>query len=167
VNGIDKALAKLAYKETVGGDADIVTYDPKEFPDAMDEFPFRAETFVTTPNKAKAALGWAPKHTVEEGTFAYSLLAIVRSFFITAYMFPILLPSNQSITIPVITFHPSAHLFILKTSQWRSLTTRRWAGWTRISLQRETLLLLKQRRPLCKHMWQRYSYPRHMSCPGT
>jgi len=29
-------------------------------------FPFRAETFVTTPSKAKLLLGWSPKHSLEK-----------------------------------------------------------------------------------------------------
>ena len=31
----------------------------------MSVFPFRAETFITTPSKAKLLLGWTPKHRIE------------------------------------------------------------------------------------------------------
>jgi hypothetical protein len=36
-------------------------------------FPFRKETFITSPTKAKAVLGWTPKHKFDKGTYIYML----------------------------------------------------------------------------------------------
>jgi hypothetical protein len=44
----------------------ILSYNPDKFPHwdgkGVQEFPFRKETFITTPSKAKKLLGWSPKH---------------------------------------------------------------------------------------------------------
>lgn len=37
-------------------------YEPKEFEHWKGGFPFRRDTFITSPGKAKQLLGWAPKH---------------------------------------------------------------------------------------------------------
>jgi len=49
----------------------VLPYDPSKFShwEATTEvslFPFRKETFITTPNKAKTLLGWKPIHNVED-----------------------------------------------------------------------------------------------------
>ena len=61
--------------EVYGNDRDkdvkYLFYDPKDF-DAWKgstgamEFPFRRDTFITTPNKAVVSLGWEPKHSLED-----------------------------------------------------------------------------------------------------
>jgi len=65
-----KGLAKLINAE-VGNteeDARFIYYDPDQFSHwdgkGVQEFPFRKETFITTPSKAKQLLGWAPKHSL-------------------------------------------------------------------------------------------------------
>lgn len=52
-------------------DAKYLFYDPKDF-DAWKgstgamEFPFRRDTFITTPSKASIMLGWEPKHLLND-----------------------------------------------------------------------------------------------------
>lgn len=46
-------------------DLKIVSYDPKKL-DFKPDFPYREKTFVVSPAKAKAVLGWEAKSTLEE-----------------------------------------------------------------------------------------------------
>ena len=66
-----KGLSQTIHKKLGNADADMkyMYYEPKDF-DHWDgsgvmEFPFRRETFITSPGKARLLLGWKPKHTVE------------------------------------------------------------------------------------------------------
>jgi len=66
-----KGLSQMAFK-AVGSEETPkhLYYEPKEFDHwdgkGVQEFPFRRETFITTPSKAKLLLGWAPKHSLAE-----------------------------------------------------------------------------------------------------
>lgn len=65
-----KGLAKLINSEVGNADEDarFVHYDPDQFAHwdgkGVQEFPFRKETFITSPSKAKLLLGWAPKRSI-------------------------------------------------------------------------------------------------------
>jgi nucleoside-diphosphate-sugar epimerase len=65
-----KGLSKIIHEKYGNSEDDIkfLSYEPKLF-DHWDgsgvmEFPFRRDTFITTPSKAKLALGWSPKHNI-------------------------------------------------------------------------------------------------------
>lgn len=71
--GTDKYISYLQLsaeiKSLVGGKSnEYLHYEPKDFPDwdgsGVQEFPFRRETFITSPAKAIAATGWKPKHSL-------------------------------------------------------------------------------------------------------
>ena len=60
--------------EVIGNDLDkdakYLFYDPNDFDTWKDstgamEFPFRRDTFITTPSKASLLLDWRPKHTLK------------------------------------------------------------------------------------------------------
>lgn len=65
-----KGLSDMTNK-AVGNDpaaASYTYYEPRDFPEwdgaGVQEFPFRRETFITTPNKATTLLGWEPKRSI-------------------------------------------------------------------------------------------------------
>ena len=66
-----KGLCGLIHKHYNNAEEDIqyLHYDPQDFShwdgDGPMEFPFRSNSFITTPNKAKVLLGWSPKHKLE------------------------------------------------------------------------------------------------------
>jgi len=66
-----KGLSQMAYK-ALGSDSTPkhLYYEPKDFDHwdgkGVQEFPFRRETFITTPSKAKLMLSWAPKHSIAD-----------------------------------------------------------------------------------------------------
>jgi len=65
-----KGICQLIHK-TLGNGEDkqkFLFYDPKEFAhwDSGLQFPFRRETFITSPSKAKLLLGWKPKHSFDD-----------------------------------------------------------------------------------------------------
>lgn len=59
-----KGICQLIHKELGTSEDNIkyMYYDPKAFTHWEGGFPFRRETFITTPSKAKLLLGWKPKH---------------------------------------------------------------------------------------------------------
>lgn len=67
-----KALSQLIHKK-LGKDASTAKYmyyEPNDFNNwdgsGVMQFPFRRDTFITTPSKAKLLLGWKPKHNLED-----------------------------------------------------------------------------------------------------
>lgn len=68
-----KGLSKLINAELGNSDADLkhIYFNPDNFPNwdgkGVQEFPFRKETFITSPSKAIHALKWSPKHTLANG----------------------------------------------------------------------------------------------------
>jgi nucleoside-diphosphate-sugar epimerase len=67
-----KGLAKIIHT-ALGNDASdmrFMYYEPKDFDkwdgSGVQEFPFRRETFITSPSKAKMLLGWTPRHRIED-----------------------------------------------------------------------------------------------------
>lgn len=66
-----KGLCGLIYKHYNNAENDIkyLHYDPEDFAHwdgtGPMEFPFRANSFITTPSKAKVSLGWSPKYNLE------------------------------------------------------------------------------------------------------
>lgn len=61
----------MIHKELGNTDDDekYLFYEPKDFDlwkgSGVMQFPFRRDTFITSPSKAKLALGWTSKHTVQ------------------------------------------------------------------------------------------------------
>jgi nucleoside-diphosphate-sugar epimerase len=66
-----KGLCGLIHKHYSNADDEIkyLHYDPEDFTHwdgtGPMEFPFRANSFITTPSKAKVLLGWSPQHRLE------------------------------------------------------------------------------------------------------
>lgn len=58
VKGIHKALGNAE------SDAKMTYYEPKDYPDTKFDFPFRRDTFVTSPAKVQEKLGWKSVHNV-------------------------------------------------------------------------------------------------------
>lgn len=60
-----QGLCQLVHREVGSQEQDrgYLYFDPKLYGSV--QFPFRRETFVTSPGKAKRLLQWAPKHTLE------------------------------------------------------------------------------------------------------
>jgi nucleoside-diphosphate-sugar epimerase len=63
---ISKGLADMIHHEvgTAESEQMYMYFDPKLY--ATVQFPFRRETFITSPGKAKKLLQWAPKHRLEQ-----------------------------------------------------------------------------------------------------
>lgn len=67
-----KGLCTLIHDELKNGEdvRKYLFYDPNEFDhwkgSGAAQFPFRRDTFITTPSKAKQLLGWSPKHSIDK-----------------------------------------------------------------------------------------------------
>jgi hypothetical protein len=61
-----KGLADMVHREVGSSQSEqmYMYFDPKLY--GTVQFPFRRETFITSPGKAKRLLQWAPKHRIEQ-----------------------------------------------------------------------------------------------------